>query len=72
MRCETKLGETFQMDWRFIKVVDDADNEYQPPALCCSVTIAVTCSICRVKTGCENTKAVVFFWYNTSAWWEQC
>ena len=36
-RYQTEPGETFQMDWGFVKVVDDIGNEYQTAcfALCC-------------------------------------
>ena len=36
-RYETKPGEAFQMDWGFVKVLDDTGHEYQAAcfALCC-------------------------------------
>ena len=36
-RYETKPGEAFQMDWGFVKVLDEAGNEYRVAcfALCC-------------------------------------
>ena len=36
-RYETKPGEAFQMDWGFVKVLDEAGHEYQAAcfALCC-------------------------------------
>ena len=37
VRYETKPGEAFQMDWGFVKVLDEGGNEYQVAcfALCC-------------------------------------